>query len=204
MARFVDEFDSIDAAGTARGAADLVHQLEQYGRIRDLSEFVAWLHDEMQHHETLLGEALSGNGKQTLYSLDIADPNSQATVLFVDLGDTVGFDRVLYAVAHTMLIHVEEQQLFQCAALFHAQFRRNGDWRNGDWIVQRPSSSIKRRGIMTAFTTLCGESQKRFGAPQQWLSVFADAVSYSAACADIQARPDISSLDCCKTDSVGA
>jgi hypothetical protein len=49
---------------------------------------------------------------------------------------------VLYPVTHAMLIDVEEQQLFQCAALFHAQFRRNRDWSNGDWIVQRPSSSI--------------------------------------------------------------
>jgi len=57
---------------------------------------------------------------------------------------------------------------------------------------------------MTAFAALCGESQKRFGAPQQWLSEFADAVSYSAACADIQARPNISSLDCCKANSIGA
>ncbi len=152
MTRFVNEFDSIDAARTARSAADLVHQLEQYRRIRDLSDFVARFHDEMQYGKTLLGDAyenrdpdwesLRGNREQTLNSLDIADPNPQATVLLIDFGDAVGLDRVLYPVTHAMLIDVEEQQLFQCAALFHAQFRRNRDWSNGDWIVQRPSSSI--------------------------------------------------------------
>jgi hypothetical protein len=74
--------------------------------------------------------------------------------------------------------------LFQCLALFDAQFRRNGDW-----IVQRHPRSLCRFTIMTRFTALCGESQKCFGASQQPLSGSADAVSYNSVCADIQAGP---------------
>ena len=77
----------------------------------------------MQHRESFVrrsnenrdphGSAFIGNRKQSLYAGNVADAHAQAAVLLIDLGHPVGVDRLLNAHSYTMLVDVEEQQLFK-------------------------------------------------------------------------------------------
>ena len=59
------------------------------------------------------GAAFVGNGEQGLHAGDIADADAQAAILLIDFGHPVGIDRLLNAHSNTMLIDVEEKQLFE-------------------------------------------------------------------------------------------
>ena len=82
----------------------------------------------MQHRESFMrrsnenrdpdGPAFIGNREQGLHSGNVAYADAQAAVLLIDLGHTVGVDRLLNPHSYTMLIHVEKQQLFQGWTLF--------------------------------------------------------------------------------------
>ena len=67
------------------------------------------------------------HGKQRLHALDVADADAQAAFLLVDLGHAIGFDGLLNAQTHAMLIDVEKQQLLERGALFDRQFARDAD-----------------------------------------------------------------------------
>jgi hypothetical protein len=132
VAIFVHEFDAIDASRAPRRAADFVHQLEQYAGIDLGGSAQARLDSQMEHRESLVGRADEdrhahgsaevGNGEQSLYSGDVADTDAQAPILLVDLGHPVCFNGLLDPVPHTMLVDVEEQQLFQRGTLVYRQF----------------------------------------------------------------------------------
>ena len=68
-----------------------------------------------------------GDRKQRLHPVDVADPDAQAALLLVDLRDAIGVDRLLDARPDTVLIDVEEQQLFECRALLDRQFARDAN-----------------------------------------------------------------------------
>ena len=57
------------------------------------------------------------NREQCLHSLDVADADGQLAFVLADLGYTIGLDGLLYAEPDAVLIHIEEQQLFESSAL---------------------------------------------------------------------------------------
>ena len=77
----------------------------------------------MQHRESFMrgsnenrdpyGSAFIRNREQSLHAGNVADADAQAAVLLIDLGHPVGVDRLLNAQAYTVLVDVEEKQLFQ-------------------------------------------------------------------------------------------
>ena len=100
-----------------------MHELEQHTGAQVGSHTEARIDPEMQHSESLVGRtdkncdpdgpALIGNGKQGLHAGNIANPDPQAAVLFIDLRYAVGIDRLLDAVSYTMLVYIEKKQLLQ-------------------------------------------------------------------------------------------
>ena len=54
-----------------------------------------------------------GNGEESLNAGYVADTHTQAAVLLVYFRHSIGIDRLLNADSYAMLVHVEEQQLFQ-------------------------------------------------------------------------------------------
>jgi hypothetical protein len=132
VAIFVYQFDAVDSACAARCAADFVHQFEQdsgtyfprYAQMR--------LYPEMQHGEALVRRAHEdgnayrpsyvGYREQSLHPCDIAHTDAQAAVLLKDLRHSIGFNGLLDAETHAMLVDVEEQQLFQRGTLVELQF----------------------------------------------------------------------------------
>ena len=77
----------------------------------------------MQNRKALMGRAHEngdahrpsrvGNREQGLDSLDVADADSQTTVLLIDFRHPIGIDGLLNADAYAMLVDVEKQQLLQ-------------------------------------------------------------------------------------------
>jgi len=84
----------------------------------------------MQHRKSFMcrsnengnpdGPAFIGNREQGLYSGNIADADAQAAVLLINLRHTIGVDRLLNTQAYTVLVEVEEQQLFQGRSLLRS------------------------------------------------------------------------------------
>ena len=68
-----------------------------------------------------------GYREQSLHPRDIADSNAQTAVLFIDLRHSISLYGLLDSDPHTMLVYIEEKQLFKCSALLYRQFRRNAD-----------------------------------------------------------------------------
>jgi len=95
--------------------------LEEHGRV-DVQRPWALperrgFHAQMQHHEALVGQAhehrdnpagrpASVTGEQRLYAFDVAHPNAQASVLLVNLRDSVGRYGLLNPDADPVLIRV--------------------------------------------------------------------------------------------------
>jgi hypothetical protein len=137
MTYFVDQFDAVDAARPARGAADFMHEFEQHTCIHIPSGAQSWINPEMQDRESLMRRAhengnpqrtaFIGDGEQGLNSLDVADAYAQAAVLRVDFGHSIGVDGLLNAHPYSVLIYVEKQQLLQGGTLLNGQFRGDTD-----------------------------------------------------------------------------
>jgi hypothetical protein len=73
------------------------------------------------------GSAKVGYREQRLHAGDIAHSDPQAAVLLIDFRHSIGFYGLLDPEAHTMLVDIEEQQLFQRGALVRWQCRCNPD-----------------------------------------------------------------------------
>jgi hypothetical protein len=119
----VDQFYAIDSPRAARGAANFVHELEQYSSALIRGQTPARINPEMQNSEALMrrthengdahGFSLLGNREKGLHSGYIADADPQSAILLIDLGHAIGIDGLLNSVPYAMLVYVEKQQLFQ-------------------------------------------------------------------------------------------
>ena len=129
VAILIDQFDAIDSVRAARCAADFMHEFEEHAGVEVRGEAQARLDPEMQHGKTLMG-GTNENGhtqrpaeiryrEQGLHAGDVSHADTQTAVLLVDFRHSVGIYGLLDPDADTMLIDVEEQQLFQRGALVH-------------------------------------------------------------------------------------
>ncbi len=124
----VNQLDAIGTAGT-RGSANFVQESKQHPGVLVGRRTQTRLHPEVQNgeppmrgsheHRDAQWAAQVRNREQGLYADGIADADTQSTFMLVDFGDAIGFDRLLYAAADTVLIDVEEKQAFERRALCH-------------------------------------------------------------------------------------
>jgi len=129
VAILIDQFDAIDSLRAARGAADFVHELEEHPGVEVRGEAQARLDPEVQHGKTLMGGTNENGhtqrpaeiryGEQGLNAGDVSHADTQTTVLLVDFRHSVGIYGLLDPDSDTVLIDVEEQQLFQRGALVY-------------------------------------------------------------------------------------
>src|SRR5260221_8927430 len=87
----VNQFNAIDSARAARGAADFVHELEQHAGAQVRGQTPSGVDPEMQHRESFMGRsnenrdpdgsAVIGNREQGLHAGNVADAYAQAAVL---------------------------------------------------------------------------------------------------------------------------
>jgi len=129
VAILIDQFDAIDSVRAARGAADFVHELEEHPGVEVRGEAQARLDPEVQHSKTLMGgtnenghtqrSAEIRDGEQGLHAGDVSHADTQTTVLLVDFRHSIGIYGLLDPDSDTVLIDVEEQQLFQRGALVY-------------------------------------------------------------------------------------
>jgi hypothetical protein len=128
VTNLVDQFNAIDAARSARGAAYFVHELEQNTGAPIRSHAQSRVNPEMQNRKPFMrgsyenchpdGPTLVGNGEQGLHSRNVAHADAQPAIFLVDFGYAVRIDRLLDADSYTMLVDVEEQQLLKRWTLF--------------------------------------------------------------------------------------
>jgi hypothetical protein len=129
VAILVYQLDAVDAVRAARCAADFVHELEEHPGVEVRGKAQARLYPEVQHGKTLMG-GTNENGhtqrpaeiryrEQGLHAGDVSHADMQSAVLLVDFRHSVGIYGLLDPDSDTMLIDVEEQQLFQRGALVY-------------------------------------------------------------------------------------
>ncbi len=132
VAVLVNQFDAIDAAGTARGASDLMHEFEQHTGIGiRRSGAKLRFYAEMQYGEAFVrGTHENGHAQrsaeiryreQSLHPGNVADANAQSAVLFINLRHPISFYGLLDANTDAVLVDIEEQQLLQRRTLRYGQ-----------------------------------------------------------------------------------
>src|ERR1700728_903128 len=100
-----------------------MHQLEQYPSIHLGGRGSARLDAEMQDHEAVARQTDEYrhtdwaprlvDRENRLYAADVTHAYGQDAVMLLDLGHAIGFDGLLNAHPHPVLVGVEEQELFQ-------------------------------------------------------------------------------------------
>ena len=129
VAILIDQFDAIDSVRAARCAADFMHEFEEHAGVEVRAKAQARLDPEVQHGKALMGGP-NENGhtqrpaeiryrEQGLHAGDVSHADTQTAVLLVDFRHSVGIYGLLDPDPDTVLIDVEEQQLFQRGALVY-------------------------------------------------------------------------------------